>query len=122
MGAAVPAWGDLADHPGARVTIAPAWVHELLLAWARSDWSDRSIGWRAQASFERSDDDDPHREMLAIHAALDWLALAHPEHWRVAMRIYRPSAHRELVVRDGDALRAQELGTLLADYIDRVLG
>jgi hypothetical protein len=61
-------------------------------------------------------------ELRAVAAAIDWLQLAHPEHWRAISREFRTWTRRTLERKDGDDQLVLEAGTLIADYIDKVLG
>lgn len=109
--------------------IEPEWVGLLLGQWARGDWAPGSMGYPSTASFaQHTADDEPlssgfsHTELRAMVAAVDWLALAHPEHWRVLNRALRPHAAAELPARGSDAELLAQVGELLARYIDEVLG
>lgn len=109
--------------------IQPEWVGLLLAEWSRGDWAPASMGYPQTASFAQHTADDepsssgftPH-ELQAMRAAVDWLALRHPEHWRALNRALRPHAASELPARAGDAQRLLEVGPMLAAYIDEVLG
>lgn len=109
--------------------IRPEWVGLLLNEWAREDWAPGSMGYPPTASFaQHAGDDDTSasgysvQEVRAMVAAVDWLALAHPEHWRALNRALRPQAAAQLPARPGDAQRLIEVGDMLAHYIDTVLG
>lgn len=110
--------------------IRPDWVGLLLDEWARGDWAPGSMGYPGTASFAQHAADDGEGsssgfslpEIHAMRAAVDWLALAHPDHWRALNRALRPQAARELPERRGDQQRLLEVGEMLARYIDEILG
>lgn len=113
------------------MVLEPQWVAELLGAWAASEWAGprAELGYPAAASFSPLPDHDAEgvagvspAEIRAVAMAIDWLALAHPDHWRALNIVLRPRLMSGHVrgVRD-DALIA-ECAPMIAAYIDRVLG
>ena len=108
--------------------IRPDWVGLLLAEWARGDWAPRAMGYPSQASFAPEPDEEGPAsgfsaiELQAMIAAVDWLSLAHPDHWRVLNRALRPHAAAQASARPGDQALLAEVGEMLARYIDEVLG
>lgn len=110
----------------------PPWIGELLARWAARDWDDArdDLGFPGTAGFARalasSQEEDAggysSAELRAIAAAIEWLQLAHPGHWRVVCRAYRPWTRDGLHAQAGDADLLVEAVRLLANYIDNVLG
>ena len=116
------------------IRLQPEWVGDLVSQWAAKDWSDaqgdlgyptvspmfaRAVGVSAEA-------EDPtgysSAELRAMAAAVDYLQLRHPEHWRALNREFRVWTRRDLEAKSGDAVLVLEAGTLLAKYIDETLG
>lgn len=116
------------------IRLQPDWVGELVSMWAAIDWAEaqhdlgfptvspmfaRAIGTNAEA-------EDPtgysSAEMRAMAAAVDWLKMVHPEHYRALSREFRAWTRRTLERKDGDDQLVIEAGNLLAEYIDKVLG
>lgn len=116
------------------IRIEPDWVGELLSQWAGKDWFDaqQDLGFPTVSpmfakavgtSFELEDVTGySHAELRAMIAAVDWLQLHHPEHWRALSREFRIWTRSTLERKDGDDALVLEAGTLIAKYIDDVLG
>lgn len=116
------------------IRIEPDWVGELLGQWASKDWSDArdDLGFPAVSpmfskavgtSFELEDVTGySSAELRAVAAAVDWLQLRHPDHWRALSREFRTWSRRTLEAKEGDRERVLEAGRMLEKYIDDVLG
>lgn len=114
--------------------IEPDWVGELLGQWAGRDWADArdDLGYPkvspmfAKAMGSSTEWEDPtgysHAELGAMVAAVDWLQLMHPDHWRALSREFRSWSRNTLEEKPGDRERVLEAGRLLEKYIDDVLG
>lgn len=111
----------------------PTWVDDLLLVWAAGDASEirRNSGYPSVSPAFRdvvSSDEDGEsggystQEVRAVFAAVDWLHLAHPLHWRALTRRWRPWLRESLPAHPDEARLAAEAGKLIADYVDQVLG
>jgi hypothetical protein len=61
-------------------------------------------------------------ELRAMTAAVDWLQLTHPDHWRALSREFRQWTKKDLRAKDNDRELVLEAGKLLAKYIDETLG
>jgi hypothetical protein len=116
------------------IRIEPDWVGELLGQWAAKDWADaqHDLGFPTVSpmfakavgtSFELEDVTGySHAELRAVVAAVDWLKLHHPDHWRALSREFRTWTRRTLDEKSGDRERVLEAGRMLEKYIDDVLG
>ena len=113
--------------------LQPDWAAELLADWARSDWRETQIDLGMPAvcpSFrglvETNDELDvggySPAEVRAIAAAVDWLHLRKPEHYRVLCRHFRPWARAKMPAKEGDDRLLLEAVQAVADYVDNVLG
>ena len=114
--------------------VPPEWVRDLLGLWASRDWSDaqQELGFPtvspmfAPAVGQSAEAEDPtgfsSAEMRAMAAAVDWLHLVHPDHWRALSRELRPWTRRTLEAKPGDRHLAIEAASLIEKYIDNVLG
>lgn len=115
------------------IRIQPDWVGELLGQWAARDWleTQQELGFPSVSpmfakavgsSFEVEDVTGySHAELRAMVAAVDWLHLHHPDHWRALSREFRGWTRRTLDPRPGDTDRVLEAGRLLEKYIDDFL-
>lgn len=116
------------------IRLQPEWVGELVSQWAASDWAaaQQDLGFptvspmfaRAIGTVTECEDVTGYSsaELRAVAAAIDWLQLAHPEHWRALSREFRTWTRRTLERKDGDDQLVLEAGTLIANYIDEILG
>jgi hypothetical protein len=116
------------------IRIEPDWVGDLLGQWAAKDWNDaqQDLGFPtvspmfAKAVGTSTEWEDPtgysHAELRAMVAAVEWLQLHHPEHWRALSREFRTWTRRTLDEKPGDRERVLEAGRLIEKYIDDVLG
>jgi len=116
------------------IRIEPDWCGELLGQWAAKDWSDArdDLGFPTVSpmfakavgtSFEFEDVTGySHAELRAMVAAVEWLHLTHPDHWRALSREFRIWTRRTLDEKPGDHDLVLEAGRMLADYIDNILG
>ena len=116
------------------IRLEPDWVGELVSRWASKDWVDTrdELGYPQVSpmfsrvvgtSIECEDVTDySSAELRAVAAAIDWLQLVHPEHWRALSREFRTWTRTTLVAKDGDQALVIEAGKLIADYVDNILG
>lgn len=116
------------------IRLQPDWIGELVSMWAAKDWSDAhgALGYptvspmfaRAVGIVTESEDVTGYSsaELRAMAAAIDWLQLHHPEHWRALSREFRVWTRSTLPRQDGDDALVLEAGALLAKYIDEILG
>lgn len=116
------------------IRIEPDWCGELLSQWARSDAVDArdDLGFPtvspmfAKAIGTATEFEDvtgySSAELRAVAAAIDWLQLRHPEHWRALSREFRTWTRRTLEAKDGDRELVLEAGKMIAKYIDETLG
>lgn len=116
------------------IRLQPDWVGELLGRWAAQDRHDAvgDLGFSSVSPmFARvlgvgAESEDvtgySHTEVRAMAAAVEWLQLHHPEHWRALSREFRPASRATLPERSGDTALLVEAGHMLAKYIDEVLG
>ena len=116
------------------IRIEPDWVGELLGQWAGKDLSDaqQDLGFPTVSpmfakavgtSFELEDVTGySHAELRAMIAAVDWLQLHHPEHWRALSREFRIWTRSTLEAKPSDPDLVLEAGRMLEKYIDNVLG
>ncbi len=114
--------------------IKPDWVGELLGQWAANDWrnAQQDLGFPSVSpmfaravgtSFELEDVTGFSRaEFRAMVAAVDWLHLNHPDHWRALSREFKGWTRRALEAKEGDRELVLEAGRLLEKYIDTALG
>jgi hypothetical protein len=116
------------------IRFEPDWVGELLGMWASKDRADvrHTLGYPdvspmfarvVGVSFETEDSTGySSAEMRAMTAAIEWLQLNHPEHWRALSREVRFWSRKDLQATDQDERLAIEAGQFLANYIDKTLG
>jgi hypothetical protein len=116
------------------IRLQPEWVGELLGQWAAADWRDaqQDLGFptvspmfsKAVGFATESEDVTgySHAELRAMVAAVDWLQLTYPDHYRALSREFRGWTRRTLEAKDGDRERVLEAGRMLEKYIDNVLG
>lgn len=116
------------------IRLEPDWIGELVSMWAAKDWSDAQgdLGFptvspmfaKAVGIVTEAEDVTGYSsaELRAVVAAVDWLQVRHPEHWRALSREFRTWTRRTLERKDGDDQLVLEAGALLAKYIDDVLG
>lgn len=112
---------------------APDWAAELLTDWSRSDWREASdtLGLPTvcpsfKGLIQTSEEVDvtgySAAEVRAIAAAVDYLHLTHPDHYRVICRHFRPHMRSKLEEKHGDAELLQSAVAMVAEYVDKVLG
>lgn len=116
------------------IRLQPDWVGELVSQWAASDWNaaQQDLGFptvspmfaKAVGTVTEFEDVTGYSssEMRAVAAAIDWLQVVHPEHWRALSREFRTWTRRTLERKDGDDQLVLEAGQMIAEYIDKVLG
>ena len=116
------------------IRLQPEWIGELVSQWAAKDWVDAShdLGFPTVSpmfakgigsSFEFEDVTGySSAELRAMAAAIEWLHLRHPDHWRALSREFRTWTRRTLEAKPGDDALVLEAGQMIADYIDKVLG
>lgn len=116
------------------IRLQPEWVGELVSMWAARDWADaqQDLGFPTVSpmfaksmgtAFEAEDVTGySSAEVRAMAAAVDWLKLVHPDHYRALSREFRTWTRRTLEAKDGDRELVLEAGQMLAEYIDKVLG
>jgi hypothetical protein len=110
----------------------PAWVDDLLGIWSGTDRAEisRASGYpSASPAFSTDSGSDEidatgysAAELRAVAAAVDWLHLAHPKHYRALARRWRPWLRAGLNAHRDEARLADEASQMIADYIDQVLG
>ena len=116
------------------IRLQPDWVGELVSQWAASDWAaaQQDLGFptvspmfsKAMGSVTEFEDVTGYSsaELRAVAAAIDWLQLVHPEHWRALSREFRTWTRRTLKRGDNDDALVLEAGKMIAEYIDNILG
>ena len=116
------------------IRLQPEWIGELVSMWAAKDWLDSQdeLGYpqvspmfaKAVGTVTESEDVTGYSsaEMRAMAAAIEWLHLRHPEHWRALSREFRQWTRATLERREGDDVLVIQAGEMLAKYIDEVLG
>lgn len=116
------------------IRIEPDWCGELLSMWAAKDWSDAQgdLGFaNVSPMFSKtiafaSEAEDvagySSAELRAMTAAVEWLQLTKPDHWRALSREFRQWTKKDLPEKPNDRELVLEAGRLLAKYIDETLG
>lgn len=116
------------------IRIKPEWCGELLSMWAAKDWSDAQMDMgypsvspmfaKTTAFASESEDVEGYSsaELRAMTAAVEWLHLNHPDHYRALSREFRQWTRSKTEGKEGDDQRVLEAGKMIAEYIDKVLG
>lgn len=115
------------------IKLEPDWASELLSNWAASDWreSQLDLGLPAvcpsfrglvETSSEVEVGGYSPAEVQAIAAAVEYLHLVKPEHYRALCRQFRPWMRAKMQAKDGDDVLLKEAVKAIADYVDNVLG
>ena len=113
--------------------LEPDWCAELLSSWAASDWRESQIDLGLPTvcpSFKGLVETNTEvdvtgystAEVQAIAAAVEYLHLRHPEHYRALCRRFRPWMRAKMPAKDGDDQRVAESVKMIADYVDKILG
>lgn len=115
------------------IRLEPEWVGELLGHWAGKDWADaqQDLGYpkvspmfsKAVGAVTEAEDVTGYStaEGRAVLAAVDWLQVHHPEHWRALSREYKAWTRSTLAASAGDTELVLQAGKLIADFVDRLL-
>ena len=116
------------------IRIQPDWCGELLSMWAAKDRSDThgDLGFpsvspmfaKTTAFAAEAEDVEGYSsaELRAMTAAVEWLHLTQPDHWRALSREFRQWTRRDLPEKPNDRELVLEAGRMLAKYIDDTLG
>lgn len=116
------------------IRIKPEWCGELLSMWAAKDWSDAQgeLGFanvspmfsKTMAFSSETEDVEGYSsaELRTMSAAVEWLHVNHPDHYRALSREFRQWTRAKTQAKEGDEQRVLEAGKMIAEYIDKVLG
>ena len=113
--------------------LEPAWAAELLSNWSRSEWRDAqfelglpTVSPTFRGLLEVSSEVDvtgySSAEVQAVAAAVEYLHVKYPEHYRVLCRCFRPWSKSKLPARDDDDRLLAEAVQMVADFVDKTLG
>lgn len=111
----------------------PPWAAELLSNWSRAEWRDAqfelglpTVSPTFRGLLEVSSEVDvtgySSAEVQAVAAAVEYLHVQYPEHYRALCRFFRPWSKSKLPAGADDDRLLSEAVKMVAEYVDKTLG